>query len=118
MPLIVAGKGAPSKKVRNDLISGIDIAPTCLAAAGIKIPKHMEGKNFLANSYTQRKFIVAARGSRALLNGPLPLISALSPIPMNSRGFPLVFHQNVVRFAEPCGSSQELKRRWAATNCC
>ena len=61
MPLIVAGKGAPSKKVRNDLISGIDIAPTCLAAAGIKIPKHMEGKNFLANSYTQRKFIVAAR---------------------------------------------------------
>ena len=61
MPLIVTGKGVPSKKMRKDLVSGIDIAPTCLAAAGIEIPEHMEGVNFLGNSYTERKFVVSAR---------------------------------------------------------
>ena len=61
MPLIVTGKGVPSKKVRKDLVSGIDIAPTCLAAAGIEIPEHMEGVNFLGNSFIERKFVVSAR---------------------------------------------------------
>ncbi len=61
MPLIVAGPGIPSGKVRRDLISGIDIAPASLAAAGIKIPGHMEGSNFLAKDYIEREFVVAAR---------------------------------------------------------
>ena len=61
MPLIVAGPGIPSDKVRRDLISGIDIAPASLAAAGIKIPGHMEGANFLEQDYIEREFVVAAR---------------------------------------------------------
>ncbi|MED6327021.1 MAG: sulfatase, partial [Verrucomicrobiota bacterium] len=61
MPLMVAGPGIPSSKVRRDLISGIDIAPASLAAAGIKIPGHMEGSNFLAKDYIEREFVVAAR---------------------------------------------------------
>ena len=61
MPLMVAGPGIPSGKVRRDLISGIDIAPASLAAAGIKIPGHMEGDNFLEQDYIEREFVVAAR---------------------------------------------------------
>ena len=61
MPLMVAGPGIPSGKVRRDLISGIDIAPASLAAAGIKIPGHMEGANFLEKDYIEREFVVAAR---------------------------------------------------------
>ena len=61
MPMIVAGPGIKAGQVRKDLISGIDIAPASLAAAGMKIPKHMEGADFLAKDYQPRKFIVAAR---------------------------------------------------------
>ena len=61
MPLMVAGPGVPSGKVRKDLISGIDIAPASLCAAGIQTPKHMEGANFLATDYIHREFVIAAR---------------------------------------------------------
>jgi len=61
MPLMVAGPGVPSGGVRRDLISGIDIAPASLAAAGIKVPGHMEGANFLEKDNIEREFIVAAR---------------------------------------------------------
>ena len=61
MPMIVAGPGIKAGQVRKDLISGIDIAPASLAAAGMKIPNHMEGADFLAKDYQPRKFIVAAR---------------------------------------------------------
>ncbi len=61
MPMMVAGLGIKGGQVRKDLISGIDIAPASLAAAGMKIPKHMEGADFLAKDYKPRKFIVAAR---------------------------------------------------------
>ena len=61
MPMMVAGLGIKPKQVRKDLISGIDIAPASLAAAGMKIPKHMEGADFLSADYQPRKFIVAAR---------------------------------------------------------
>ena len=61
MPMMVAGPGVAAGQVRKDLISGIDIAPACLSAAGIDVPRHMEGADFLAKGYTKRKFIVAAR---------------------------------------------------------
>ncbi len=48
MPMMVAGPGVAARQVRKDLISGIDIAPACLSAAGIEVPKHMEGADFLA----------------------------------------------------------------------
>lgn len=61
MPCIVAGPGQPAGKVRDDLISSIDIGPASLAVAGLKIPAHMEGRNFLAGDYQPRQYVIAAR---------------------------------------------------------
>ena len=61
MPLLVAGPGIKSGQVRDDLVSGIDIAPASLAAAGLSIPSFMEGRDFLAKDYTPREYLVAAR---------------------------------------------------------
>ena len=61
MPLLVAGPGIKPGQVRDDLVSGIDIAPASLAAARISIPSFMEGRNFLAKDYAPREYLVAAR---------------------------------------------------------
>lgn len=61
MPLIVAGPGISPGQVRDDLVSGIDIAPASLAAAGQPIPSFMEGTDFLAKNHTPRNYVVAAR---------------------------------------------------------
>lgn len=61
MPMIVAGPGVPAGKVRDDLVSGIDIAPATLAAAGMDIPDWMEGRNFLAPDHKPRAYVTAAR---------------------------------------------------------
>jgi arylsulfatase A-like enzyme len=47
--------------VREDLASGIDIATTSLALAGIDIPAHMEGKNLFAPDFHPREYVVSAR---------------------------------------------------------
>lgn len=61
MPLIVTGPGIKGGQVREDLISGVDLAPATLAAAGIEAPEYMEGADFLAKDYREREFVVAAR---------------------------------------------------------
>lgn len=61
MPCIVAGPGIEKGKVRGDLISGIDITAASLAAAGLEIPGNMEGRDFLADDYEPRSYVVAAR---------------------------------------------------------
>ena len=61
MPLIVAGPGIRPGQVRADLVSGIDIVPASLVAAGMNVPSHMEGKDFLAKDYQPRDFVTAAR---------------------------------------------------------
>ncbi|MCA9265060.1 MAG: sulfatase-like hydrolase/transferase, partial [Planctomycetales bacterium] len=61
MPLIVAGPGVAPGQVRNDLVSGIDVTATTLAAAGQSVPAAMEGRNFLAADYQPREFLVSAR---------------------------------------------------------
>jgi N-sulfoglucosamine sulfohydrolase len=48
-------------KVREDLVSGIDISVSTLALAGIKVPSFMEGKDLFAENYKQREFVVTAR---------------------------------------------------------
>ena len=40
----------PSGKVSEALVSAIDIAPTCMDAAGISAPKTMQGKSLLPNA--------------------------------------------------------------------
>ena len=61
MPLIVAGPSISKGKVRDDLVSGIDVSAASLSASGIGVPKYMEGRDFLAKNYQPREFLVAAR---------------------------------------------------------
>ena len=61
MPLIVKGPGVEADNIRADLVSGIDISAASLAAAGLSVPKNMEGKDFLAKNHTPRKYVIAAR---------------------------------------------------------
>jgi N-sulfoglucosamine sulfohydrolase len=61
MPLIVTGPGIDPGQVREDLISGIDLAPTSLSVGGLPVPDWMEGHNFLAPDYTPREYLIAAR---------------------------------------------------------
>ena len=61
MPMIVSGPGIEGGEVRRDLVSGIDIAPASLVAAGLEVPAYMEGSNFLAPDHEARSFVVAAR---------------------------------------------------------
>jgi len=61
MPLIVTGPGIAGGQVREDLISGVDLAPASLAAAGLEAPDYMEGADFLSAGYVEREFVVAAR---------------------------------------------------------
>ncbi|QGJ71044.1 Arylsulfatase [Planctomycetales bacterium 10988] len=61
MPFILTGPTIDAGKVRDDLISGIDLGPTSLNLAGIEIPDYCEGVDILAKNYEPREFIVAAR---------------------------------------------------------
>ncbi|MCH8289959.1 sulfatase [Candidatus Poribacteria bacterium] len=47
--------------VVDDLVSGVDFAPTCLNLAGIEIPEHMEGQIFLGSESSERECVFAAR---------------------------------------------------------
>lgn len=61
MPLIVAGPGIAQGAVRDDLVSGIDLAPTVLATAGLPVPATMEGRDLFAAGSRPREYVVAAR---------------------------------------------------------
>lgn len=61
MPCSVSGPGVPGSKVRDDLVSSIDISAASLAAAGIAVPEKMEGRDFLAEGYTPREYVISAR---------------------------------------------------------
>lgn len=61
MAFMVAGPGIPAGQVRTDLVSSIDVGPTSMALAGIKMPDHFEGKSLFAADYQPREFVVSAR---------------------------------------------------------
>ncbi len=61
MPLIVTGPGIPAGKVRDDLVSGIDVTATSLGAAGLPVPIEMEGRDVFSDDYQPRDFVIAAR---------------------------------------------------------
>ncbi len=66
VPFITSWLGNPQRLggagiVRKDLVSGIDIAATSLALAGIPIPDHMESRNLFAERFEPREFVVSAR---------------------------------------------------------
>ena len=62
VPLIVRWPGVvKGGQVRDELISGIDISATILACAGVKVPDYMEGRPFLPQDKTNRKYVFSAR---------------------------------------------------------
>lgn len=56
VPLVLWGRPVPRGKVEHSLASSIDIAPTLLAAAGVRIPERMEGRDLLAAGGVERVF--------------------------------------------------------------
>ena len=64
-PLIIRWPGKlKAGSVCHDLISNIDISAATLALAGIPIPGHLHGQDFLTDPSQKRKFIVAMRDRR------------------------------------------------------
>ncbi len=61
IPFIVCGPGIAKGAVRDDLVMQIDMAAISLAAAGVPIPKTMQGRDILAKDYSPRGTIFAAR---------------------------------------------------------
>ncbi len=65
VPLIIAAPGSiksvKAGTVRGDLVSAIDLGPTCMAMAGIDTPKYMEGRDVFAADYKPREYVIAAR---------------------------------------------------------
>lgn len=62
VPLIIRWPGhIKPGTVVDDLVSLIDLGPTCLKLAGIEPPSHMEGQDFMGSDATKRQYIVAAR---------------------------------------------------------
>lgn len=68
IPFIVKyPKGENAGKINNDLISGVDFAPTVLSVAGVSIPSYMQGQAFLGGQKSEfpRTYIYAARDRMA-----------------------------------------------------
>ena len=61
VPLVISGPGIKAGTVRDDLVEHIDIAALSLAAAGIELPKKMQARDILADDYTPRGAVFAAR---------------------------------------------------------
>ena len=61
VPLLVAGPGQPTAKVREDLVCSLDLTAATLGAAGIPVPPTLDGRDFLASNAIPRTRIFAAR---------------------------------------------------------
>lgn len=61
IPLIVRGPGIASGNVRRDLVEHIDVAALSLSAAGIDIPESMQGQDILAEDFSPKEAVFAAR---------------------------------------------------------
>lgn len=64
IPLVVRFPGGEHGGTTNDdLVSAVDLAPTVLSLAGVKIPAHLQGQAFLGNQKAKvaRQYVFAAR---------------------------------------------------------
>ena len=81
VPLIVRWPGRTRPNTVSDaLLSGEDLAPTLLAAAGVPVPARMTGRSFApllqGKPYSPNKYIFATRGT----HGKRPLTEAISAV--------------------------------------
>ncbi len=62
IPLVIRWPGHIKPGTVNDnLISGIDLLPTCLRMANIGVPEYMQGRSFWGPDVKTRKFIISVR---------------------------------------------------------
>jgi uncharacterized sulfatase len=62
VPLIIRWPGhLPAGKVSDDLVSLIDLAPTCLSLIGEEPPEHLQGQNIFDKDISQREAVFSAR---------------------------------------------------------
>ena len=63
IPLIVRWPGMlPAGSLNPELVSGVDLAPTLLAIAGIPVPAHMQGRVFMGpERQPEPRYVYAAR---------------------------------------------------------
>ncbi|MBA4062228.1 MAG: arylsulfatase [Isosphaera sp.] len=77
-PLVARWPGRAKPGATAELISGEDVGPTFLAAAGVEVPKEMTGRSFLGlltgGKYAPREYVFAQRGAHG---SGLPTNSAL-----------------------------------------
>lgn len=59
VPLIVWGKGIPANQSNDTLVSLIDIMPTSMDLAGIKVPQYIEGKVMFGPHKETRDYVYA-----------------------------------------------------------
>jgi len=57
VPLILAGKGISRSEASTDLVSTLDVAPTLLKLAGIRVPAFMEGTS-LTEEIPERRLVL------------------------------------------------------------
>jgi len=60
-PLIIRGPGVPANQIKPELVSLIDIGPTCLALAGIAVPAAMQGRALFGAGHVPRDLVFTAR---------------------------------------------------------
>jgi len=104
VPVVFLGAGLPRDKQYKSIISGVDIAPTLLAAMGKSVPDYMDGNNLWAIAPKTNRIVRSETiqfGEGGLIDriapGPVPTYSAVS---FWDRFGGYVFHQNnvLVRF--------------------
>jgi arylsulfatase A-like enzyme len=83
VPLLMQWPGVISPgTVSDELISGVDLAPTFLEAAGVPVPKQMTGRSFLplleGERYKGRTYVYTERGAHG------------NALPKNTEAFDLV----------------------------
>lgn len=61
IPFVIRGPGMKSGTIREDLVEHIDMGAISLAAAGLKVPDWMQGRDVFANDYKVREAVYAAR---------------------------------------------------------
>jgi arylsulfatase A-like enzyme len=61
IPLIVRGPGIERSQLRTDLVEHIDVAALSLAAAGIRVPETMQGRDILSRDHEAKQAVFGAR---------------------------------------------------------
>lgn len=62
VPLLIRWPdNTPPASIRDELVSLIDLAPSCLRMAGIEVPENMQGVSFYPSQSSPQRFVVAAR---------------------------------------------------------